>query len=915
MADAASDAFKFLRESAINAHLAGDGTQALHFCFVALNAIDKRAGLGGSDRYQLSDVRWSFSLALYWAYYDRHLEDIKNRFENVRVSRLGRTDLQVLKCVHSMLSDPLSSIDLESLGAVPATWLKSRLREPDDLALLSLILEWCWVRNPTGCDWKDLANDWKQTLPLRRRDEFRRLDRLYERLEAQSRLIAHPRILHGIDSELLCKRHHDYPMAYGWKLLFERDKEGLKRFIMEQTAGATNEDAFLPLSAVITLYRALAKEESLGSEFYSRYEFLQASGRRKAFDLLCDATFRQGALLIARDPPERVDQTVRACVRLALRGKIAALREWNVLDWMRWEANYGDLCFELAEIESPGFVKTAIRSWVMGLRFLYVVPTQPGIEDSLSLLPSGDALTSGVGAPKRRGLPSGYRFYQAVATLDRCDVDQRRHVALGLLNTWPLHEVVASNALTALSDSIPQDLLLDVAHWSVKFEESQGTENYTTLAFWNDVLPYTDLAAEIVTILGRVLIRVCTNDRLWDQGFWAISNALAYGSQRTSRRLFAALTGVSSQDSALGAVRWCIIYDACVRNREALKDFGEWLRANSSGNPMWCHLLFRLENSVVPQTSINDPNLRKSLRQAVSSFIDVITTRNGQVIGNSEIRLYGYWYRYTTWPRSEPQVMKQLTDAIESPDVLLAQKGILFSVLAEIVRLGPQRQAHRLVSFALRWQHEQLPGQIFSPSDAASPSPFDARGADREHAQRGLLHFQVRMLDRCARKMHGPTAQWICESEFRQPSIYADALLMLIVRLAIAPDSDHFVVSRLLGLVEDCRRLIRLGNLRDFIVAFHALIQPGNPNSYLLADWVQDERRRLILQSWRHQIPAFAKSPSYLVRQDTAELLQTWKQNSEKWPSFHFSDALNECLERLANDPRGRVRQAALRGV
>jgi hypothetical protein len=177
-------AFEYLRNEAIDAHLAGDGMRVLHLCTIALENMRRPNGRDGQSALALDSVRWAFFLNLYWMLDDWVAYSNDDLFNCVTTDDVSSWDRKLYEYVLTPLKIPLNFDSTDELRSAPAEWLTLRCNATEDVAALTFAIELTWYKDSQSSEWRELAANWLaklSTSPLKTE-----IEQLLERLTLQS---------------------------------------------------------------------------------------------------------------------------------------------------------------------------------------------------------------------------------------------------------------------------------------------------------------------------------------------------------------------------------------------------------------------------------------------------------------------------------------------------------------------------------------------------------------------------------------------------------------------------------------------------------------------------------------------------------------------------------------------------------
>ena len=873
----------FLREKAISAHIAGDGLQVLHLCVVALDRLRSRGRRADESRVPLAEVRWCFFLALYWLVDDWFFYVADDALKGVETKGGVEADEWLLAYLRQSIENPFVAQSTERLLSISPAEMQNRRSLPEDIAAVTLAIEITWFHEPCGRTWYDLAKRWMENID-KDRELFQTLERLIDRLAAQAKL-CYGRSDVSLEGEGTPTIHAaDAALAQGWHFFYDCDWHRLERFIRDYTSRTTITDpSYIAAFSLIHFSRFGRKSAEDQFVSLSRRRLVESRQPAQIFNDLRQTHFLANALKVATASKQaNVAHKRWNCFRMAMLNSVSALRHWDIGGWLTALQQKANAAVELATHGDKHGVARASINFVKAL----AVP-EPGKNKSYDC---------------------------ALTLLDAVDEGERRALVKSLVSTCPAEWYGAHRILAVLSDSIPDDLLLEAAEWCVVLERTKLSLvgwRISYMEFWKDVLPYTDSAAELVAVLAPGLVRICSTPACWYAVPDTITESLVCADLEIAQRLARTLIETPCADGGFSEKRWGAVFNACARRAELRNLLLEWLQAQARDDPPREHHLRRLECGVRGSTAIDDKEFRTWLRDSVISY----TKRHVEASGK-KIELGGglshELIRLVSWPDGDDELVDWLVRLVDSSKVPFSEKVGPLAMLGDLLEAVPSDRQKTIADCAIRWVNQDIGGRDLGQGMRGPLATFQIRGVDAGVVKTGLLYLLDSLVRVCPEDRPEQVAHWLMGVGVRELADVADQVYSIIVRLAfLSPDGADSTAAALVGLSESVAQRAAGHDAARLIETFRHLLAPEDVSQSVIAKARASAAFRFLLELWEHRLSRLSTSCSAGVRRAVARALVTWSKAVQEERQLAWPPKLEEALCKLREDPRLRVRAAA----
>jgi hypothetical protein len=867
---------QYLKGEALRAHASGDGFAVNHVCSVAIDAMTKALNSPKAktqEHVSLQEVRWVFAFWLYWLV-DYELWTgasgslaVQSLIDELDSESAGY-DHRILSWLCSAIAQPLAQADVDQLLSPPDAWLCERSIDVPDVLVLCLAIELVWHSNPGGDDWKRLIHSWLGKAPAGSR-LLSNLNSLHDRLSAQTFLCGSS-AKGGSDSAPTTS-----PLSLCWHAFLECDWSKLDDLLRKLSVSTqVDSTAYIPLFNLVHMSRPFRRGGDNQMLSLSRRLFSLSRQPSEVFANYRARGFDRYILHLCRksDFSDGVHDRWR-CFVLARLSELSALRSW---DYGKWREAIGQQFYahlEIAQFGNALHAMHAVKNAVLALR-----------------------------AVEKKGKDT--KFDGAVALLDKLAPEDRSTLIRWLLERRPIEWWAADSVFGILTDSVPDELLPDLARWSVNLartEKKMHGWSISYLSYWREILPYAAGARRLVELLRPALLHELQRPGAWRLMHETLDAALVGGELDTAIEIGSALISVEpTPESDDDSLRWSVLFSACRQRRELFGVFREWLVSQSSHSPLSQHLIARLTDGRSFNTPVNDANVRDWLRDEITKYCKsarpVGGTRqiSGLAFSASSIRL-------VTWPDNEDRLLNVLLETIDSPEVMTFSKGPLLEVLAHLSERLRKKDATLIVNSALQWLNDGISG-VALPWQ--KPSSLDqVTSTDSESAKSGLFFLSYAVLRRFPARVSKRLANWLLRDGLRQSPNNADRVFLMMAYLGLNSSGsiDGFVaMSEAVVSQSD--------DPASCILSFRYLLAPGDGSKSIILIATDSAARILLLSLWEARLIQLVGDVRAKVRLAVALTISIWREQKN---SIGFSPALRNARETLLSDCRASVRQAA----
>jgi hypothetical protein len=792
---------RFLRARALSAHASGDGFAVNHVCRVAFRALARSAhDPAALLQIRLEDVRWVFGLWLYWLLdYELVIEAVGRISVHGLLEKLPRSgqsvhDFTLIGKMFTFLGEPWSSFPGASDFDFPAEWFVDRASQPEDVALLSLAIEFAWFSSPSsGGPWLALVDGWLTMCP--------RESRLTDSLQTlRLRLKVQTDLCRGSQQDAQIApdntgRHEPFGnLEQCWRAFLQCEWTELDDLV-KQLSTKTRVDAsdYLPLFNLLHTSRPFRPETDDQSVSLSRRFYGMSRQPAQVFHSFRSHRNSENALrLQLQSNPDHGAIDRWKGVVLTMLEQLAALRSWDFRWWLDAVAQEGVYHLELSRFGDVQHAKRGVTCYVLALQ-----------------------------NPNKGSNPL---YDDAILLLDRLLPEERSEFVRWLSDRRPVEWRAAHRVIVELADSIPDELLAQVANWTLQISLSKKTLlgwSLTYLKFWTSVLPFSDNMREIVGMLIPAVLRDAENPACWLEAPEMLMLCIGSLPLSSARSILERMKGVDVRPvSAQSFERWHIILNGCLHRGDIFDSYRGWLLEQPECNPLSRYMIEHVNRSrnwnlTSQELQVNpddNPELRDWMRMQIRAFCDEILPEQG---GNAfvQMMLPPEHILWVTWPDDESELVDSLVRAVDASDVFVSTKRGPLQVLAFLALRLPETTAHRICDEAVRWLYAGVPGREITSGGPHSVGQF--QGITRGSVFPAVLFLIDRAMLRAPVRVNERVASWLLQHGVRQPAEDAHRILLMMARLGLGPDGDHLsfvglseaVVNK--GLADDPSACIR----------------------------------------------------------------------------------------------------------
>lgn len=880
-------AFEFLRERAVDAHLAGDGLRVLQVCWVAMEHLRSSRSGNVAQHVPFDLVRWCFGLALNWALSGIELRIISDEIRKFPPDGNSKYDRDLLLFIARHLQDPINRHESEQLMDFPAEWLGMRCSAVEDIAILNFAIELVWTRDPFGDSWQKLAQSWAAPAPSGSQLAMS-LPQTADRLRYQTYL-THARWPEGDQPSNPKSSYH--PMAEGFEHLLNCEWEKLDHLIKSLVPRVRVDDSSYP--ALFHLIHASRMERhmhlsesergNVDDEVISLKRYRASTSRQPAqvYESHRQQLFLDSSLRLSRAESEGTGDRL-SCLRLSMLEELSALRNWDMIAWRDSIRHQVDANLDVARFKEIDFAKLAIVNSVRALS----VPDE-----------------------KKES-----RFRDAVELMDVASQEDREEIVGELLRTRPLEWPVVFRTFVHLSDAIPESMLPEVAKWSVQLETSPRRLvflRHTWLSFWNDIIGYSENTTSLVDGLTPALLRACKLPITWHdkQVESLLRKVLIHARLPLAQEIFESLSALPPLDSAFESSRWKILFNASVRRPELREVCIRWLGEHANDDPVKQHHLKRMEQDA-SGGPMDDPELRQQLIHAAEGLAQH-TQRSEKSPFEIISGINSGAFRFVTWPKEDIAFTYELVKAIDSNLGTPTEKLEALQVLAAVLDLVPTETADHLVECGLRWLRNSIPFYDHASEYAGPFSSLRFEGVGPENLERGIWFFGYALLQHKPEAIRAALMDRVIRLGLRCHSESLDVVWAIMVRLALtASDEEEAMAMALVGMSEALVNSVDRNSTPMLLGTLNSFLEPDSIGEASVVQSASTNPGRMLISFWGTRLIELADSSFVKVRVEVARTLATWSKLSAKFPEFPFPTEMKNAFDKLHEDARMRVRWA-----
>jgi hypothetical protein len=873
----------FLRQHALDAHRAGDGLLVSHCCSVALQRCIEHGKATPAHKVSFTDVRWAFTLGMYWMTYDLFLHLVKGAFDSVDDSESNLADKEFAVIIYNRLFAGFEGVASESTEVVSADWWHERGENPveEDFIAFSFALELIWIHAPDVTNWKDVYSKWTKnaitTLPL-----FARLEQIRSRLEFQTMFFNGRAFTVATSNPCLISDSIQQELFQGWVAFFRCDWILLDSILdrLKYKVRVTD-SAYVPLYNLLQhslLHRTQSEPQTVTQ---TRRQLARAKQPSEALRLQRDAfaSSRFLRLATAGFPQNDMAAERRSCFRLSMLLQLNALRTWDVGGWL-----------EGLQWRSACFLELAVTS--RNSEFLL-----QGMIDAVR--------SHSVPDPKKQP-----RFAVALKMMDSLNDSQRERLVGELLNSSQNEWRYVHTLLKQLSDAIPTSLHAALAKWSVQVESTDLIKNHwkhTFLDLWEDLLPYAPDSSGLVIILAPALMRSIAIPPRWSELHGTIIGAILAAEEKLAKDLLLVLLQTDCTEPHWNECRFSIGYNVQQQRPNLIPELLSFLKrdAHSRNNRHQLRLLTEHLRQNANDTRTEDATFRDEIISAVSTRISerMNIQTPSFTIGS---RQYYQDARLVDWPQTTAQFVDSLIEAVEAGTVLLTDKFDYVTLLGVLVAKGPLSQARRIVRRAVAWLSNGITGRQLSPRIGGALSLSQVNWNEEGNLQHAQLMLLSASVLRFPSLIQNEVTNWLvlraAELSLVEPYYVLEICLGAIAGVEVIQNPENAV---LVGIADAVATVSGTENAAKIAMAFHSVVFGQKQTEYAALATQSNPSTQMFFLQWARRLQRYATFTDLEVRQVSANIIQRWIDSS-----FPFAAELVLTRDALSQDCRLRVRAA-----
>ena len=872
-------AFGYLREHAINAHVAGDGLLAN---LLSHSGLDRATRMTADGVFLLgvTEIAWMPVLALYWLVNPSSRYAVSHSLEKIMPTDDGDAALlEWLKLYHCLVEQPLLN-DAPLFARISSLQWPTffSVHSPEAEALITHIIELAWFRAPGRDEWRTTVESWRPRAP-----EWTRtfIAAVVERLTAQTRL-TYPSKLVPIYPESAAETlRSSSPFAELWLLhLHGRSTE----------VCSTIERLTPRISPDSHDWRVLGDFMHFDGTFVGRDESQNvhlARRRRLSADT---------PLLIFHDSREqRIDDASIELFRA--RSESMAAPRWEILTLA--------MLHELS----------ALRLWDYGMWIQAIRSQAETTLESMQWTNASPALSAhglvlAVRSFAARDPNKDYLIRRSIDVLEFAGQDVLEQLADNLLATYPRQKHSAAALLGDLTDLLPPSAWPELARWTVSYARESAdhrTDGWSMApaSHWSRALPAIAIDSPVWNILHPEALAIAGISFCW-RGEEArfLEYWMNFAPTSLARDVAVVMADHAETNPSLCLARSGLLikFERAHPELHGLLTRPLLGRAHSASEAA-----LLADHLGEADIHVRKTALRERMRELIADTITRATPSpdaNKHTFGMAEgIHLIEEWL-----PEDEP-LLKKLIAAVDSPNVLSDYLPWLIQTIQLVVANGPPEFARIAEPAVGRWTKKMPTGRTMFGQQAG---PFATMhfGSDQPEETALMLGWLVFQLPRkLGTDAHENVLSWVRHMLLSQGvrplqmAIYGSAVV------ALQADEKN-VIAEALSLFETATISLwtrSFDNVEAGVNLASALrrlsMVIGSESSDLLPNRAEviDRAKRLTL-GLAQFLPHFVRSPRASIRGAVAALL--WQlENLGGQPAL-----LSELLETLKKDNRALVR-------
>ncbi|WP_146404005.1 hypothetical protein [Planctomycetes bacterium CA13] len=805
--------------------------------------------------------------------------------ERLKAAELELSDdpaKDMIVMLHNHLNHPHAEHKWDDYSYPTAAWweLQFASSESRDELLIGFIflIELVWYQSPYGEEWKKLASACRDSCP--NKGWQRDFAKLEERLSIQASLYGGT-----IGQEIESNSEKVSPeqlLLSGWRLYQACDHESLAKVIGQlNTKVDANSAIYRSFFTLVHFSRMHIKDSEDQFVSLPRYKYV-SSKQPIAFVIQARKEAESEALAelaIAGFPGGSLGRQRWIRFRMAMLLQLQALRTWDVGLWLEGLKTRGESRVELGQHQDLSLVLDGLFDLVVSRGF-------SSIEKS-ELLKNRIQLADFTNNEKRAAF---------VSNLLALPATYWRHVA---------------DVLSALSDAIPEEVLSDVAAWSVSVEQNDLISmlwTHSLLGFWKEILPFTSNSTELIESLTPAIVSASRKPGLWEELHNVFVASLANGEISSALLLAETMSSTQCGEHHFVQYRYSVFINAYELRPELRAELLPCLEADARllGNEFFAKTLQKRtgNDKLADVKQLRKEDLRSALLKQIRDRSDLSGTRVSMIEST-----YNRIVSFYKWTRSDEELVNALLEAVESHTVLFTDKFDYFLVLSKLITLGPKTQAKRIVKRLLSLLLNGIPGKNFGFEKSGPLTNFTYSGNTKSSLYEvTLIGLQNAVVAGVARDaICNALLEWIpgkCHEFFPE----------------LRPRVAKLVFRLILDIAEDKEDLAAiLAGHAEALVLVSMPSKPAEVVSVFSQEFLSDDGvarlkklspkalwRVTVMKQWVVRLQRMSKHPSPDTRYAVAEAVTRWAEEE-----LEYADAIRPVRDALSKDPRMRVRKAA----
>jgi hypothetical protein len=857
----------YLKDKALEAHAAGDAFQVLHLCSIAIEYLEKK----NKSSLLFEDYQWCISLNLYWETSGLYF------FEKEKINKLVDAKSELSRAYIVFIEWLLKLLDGQK-NDFPKLSKKFYNFASADECIISLVIysiELNFVSIPLEDAWFNLNSEIKQNINKNTK-LYIALDYLCSRLSSQAKLFWKP-LKNSLDTTYLATS----PMYNGYQYYFNCDWDSLNELMKtigkETIFGTSKYIQYIQLDLFYNFYKNETEDRKVAHSKYKLAESLDTNISLYIKEL----REKTANAFISYTQKNRLESFLTITYKLM----IFSLRNWYISDYyyaMQMLRNFyfHEIC---ANNHSDENIVNAI---LYALKCTGVnIKTNQQLQETL------------------------YKF-------DFLSDDKRTSVIQYILQCPNSELYSAHEIMLLISDAIPEDLLKEVAEWSVNLESEKNTTGWkiTYLNFWKDILENIsdeNFAEMIIVKLKPAIIQSAKNPLLWQELYDFYIQCIIKSDKKIASEIIDIIKNRAIDKSGDSTItnQWGIVFDSCKQSPELWAKYYSWIKEKAKGNSrLELHLNKQTKNQSLEKEA--EKRLKKTIINGTCKKIDELLKMDKR----DNVK-FGSFYssmmlNLVTWNKNDKKFIDKLIEAMQSSDIFVSSE--ISSFLVYISRIM-QKGSKALFTYITN----QIPELLIVECEN---DHFISNCAELERPKL-FLCYNYLLLESNLNKnssVFKRILSYISTKDYTSNDDSSDFLFLINTYLTLTSDdateqmlfltkSEIYTQIMTSDKIKELKRLSKIFNNIKYMFNLS-----GDKIQTCIINTKNQGAKKNLLKSWESHLLENAKCWHPPVRKAVAGALAQWRLVSEQNTDINFPEDLKSVFEALKTDSRMSVRNACI---